>query len=146
MIREYTEKDMENVLALFDRNVPDFFAQSEKDGFIYFLNHEKEDYYIIEQEQKILGCGGINYFLKDAQATISWDIIHPEYQGKGLGRQLTTFRLDILLQNQKVKEIIVRTSQFTYPFYEKMGFYLISTEQNYWAPGIDLYYMTRENS
>jgi len=39
---------------------------------------------IIELENKIVGCGGIN-FKDETTGVISWGIIHPEFQRKSFG-------------------------------------------------------------
>jgi ribosomal-protein-alanine N-acetyltransferase len=42
---------------------------------------------------------------------------------------------------KEIEKIIVRTSQITFPFYQKQGFRLKEKIDNYWAEGFDLYYM-----
>ena len=71
---------------------------------------------------------------------ISWDIIHPDYQGKSLGRKLLMYRIEVLSYSG-IKKIIVRTSQLAYKFYEKQGFTLNEIKRNYWADGFDMYSM-----
>jgi N-acetylglutamate synthase-like GNAT family acetyltransferase len=141
MIRAFKNTDTNAVLELFDQNVPAYFNISERTDLNYYLENEVEDYFVLDLNGLILGCGGINYRLNEEKAFISWDIIHPDHHGKGFGRMLTEYRLTLIKQRAHISKIIVRTSQFTSKFYEKMGFELIETQKDFWAPGIDLYYM-----
>jgi len=75
-------------------------------------------------------------------AVISWDIIHPDYQGQGIGRKLTEYRINhIKSLKEDIDTIIVNTSQLTDKFYAKFGFEITKTEKDYWAKGIDLCHM-----
>ncbi len=122
-------------------NTPAYFAPSEESDFIHYLEKEVEDYYVAEENGTIIGCGGINYLENGTVARISWDIIHPDYQGKGIGKKLTAFRIAEIKKNPTVRSIVVRTSQLAYQFYEKMGFKLERIEKDFWAAGFDLYQM-----
>ena len=140
-IRPYTEIDQNRILAIFQLNTPEFFSQEEESDLIQYLKSETEEYFVIEDEGQVIGCGGINYENDFTMGIISWDIIHPEYQGKGVGGQLLKHRLDLLKSNTSIQKIIVRTSQIVFRFYEKAGFELKEVKTDYWAKGFDLYHM-----
>lgn len=141
MLRKYTSADYESVLNLLDLNTPTYFAAAEKEELIDYLKQDAAHYYVIEQAAELVACGGINYFESEKLARISWDIVHPDAQGQGLGRRLTQFRIKEIRQTNKADKIIVRTSQLVYPFYKKMGFKLNKVVKDYWAKGFDLYQM-----
>ncbi len=145
IIRKYTHQDKSSVIELLQQNTPDFFDPSEEKDFKYYLAHEIEDYFVIEQDNQVIGSGGINYFPKNNTAKISWDFIAPKFQGKGIGKKLTEYRIEYLKKKTEIKRIIVRTSQFTYLFYEKLGFKLEKIEKDFWAKGYDLYQMKMNN-
>lgn len=105
------------------------------------MDTEIELYYVLIFGEKIVGCGGINFAENRTIGKISWDIIHPDYQGKSLGTKLLKYRIDILKACPNVRKITVRTSQLAYKFYEKQGFVLNEIKQNYWADGFDMYAM-----
>ena len=75
---------------------------------------------------------------------ISWDILHPAYQGQGLGSALTLYRIEKLRAMEEIQIISVLTSQHVYRFYEKLGFVVKEIAADYWAPGFDLYRMEQE--
>lgn len=141
IIRAYEKSDKELVLDLFRRNTPKYFAIDEESDFIDYLENERELYYVLLHKSRVVGCGGINFNFNQALARISWDIIHPEYQNKNFGTQLLNYRIDKINSFSHIEKIMVRTSQFAFPFYEKNGFRLIEIHKNYWAKGIDMYKM-----
>jgi ribosomal-protein-alanine N-acetyltransferase len=140
-IEQYTPAHREAVIALLRLNTPDYFAPAEEADFIHYLAHEIEEYFIVRWNGNIMGCGGINFKEDGKTGVISWDMIHPEMHGKGLGGALTQYRIRRLLDVHHVEEIIVRTTQLSYRFYEKQGFRLQEVAKDYWAPGYDLYRM-----
>lgn len=141
MIKSYSPEYKLDLLHLLRLNTPHYFNQSEEIDLMKYLDEQIEDYYVIELNNKIIGCGGINYEPNKNAAIISWDIIHPDFQRKGLGKELLTYRIDRIKKMGIYPQVIVRTSQFTNKFYEKNGFKLIKSVKDYWAKGIDLYYM-----
>ncbi|MBE0390793.1 GNAT family N-acetyltransferase [Flavobacterium sp. PL002] len=145
MIRKYSQKDKLEVIKLLQQNTLDYFDPAEESDLENYLEKEVEDYFVYEENEKIIGAGGINYFAQDRIARISWDLIAPEAQGMGIGKKLTHFRFSHLNNNPNVELIVVRTTQLVYGFYEKMGFNLIKVEKDFWAKGFDLYLMQMKN-
>lgn len=140
-IREFKKTDKFFVLNLLELNTPKYFSPEEEKDLIYYLDEEIEQYYVVEYKNKIIGCGGINCSKDFKIGKISWDIFHPSYQNKGIGRLLLNFRIEKLKSLKKVQTISVRTSQLVYKFYEKCGFEIIGIKKDYWAKGLDLYDM-----
>ena len=111
-----------------------------------YLKNQLEDYFVYIENSKIIGVGGINYSFEEKVACISWDIIDPKWQGRGIGKKLIQFRINHINENPKIEIIRVRTSQYAFQFYGKMGFELDKIEKNYWAKNFDLYLMQMKNS
>ena len=141
MIREYKSIDKNAVLELIRLNIPKYFASSEEDDFSRYLDSEIELYYVLFFDKKLVGCGGINFSDNRMTGKISWDILHPEYQGKSLGTYLLEYRIKKLKSIDSVQRITVRTSQLAYKFYEKRSFELLEVKKDYWARGVDMYRM-----
>jgi [ribosomal protein S18]-alanine N-acetyltransferase len=139
-IRPYTPLDDPAVLELLRLNTPQYFAESEKADLIDYMANHIDHYYVVEIDNVIMGCGGFNIAPDSKRGVLSWDIIHPEAQGKGVGTALAKFRI-AEMQKLGVPEIGVRTTQLVYPFYEKMGFTLKEVVEDHWAEGFDLYDM-----
>ena len=141
MIREYKSIDKNAVLELIRLNIPKYFASSEEDDFSRYLDSEIELYYVLFFDKKLVGCGGINFSDNRMTGKISWDILHPEYQGKSLGTYLLEYRIKKLKSIDSVQRITVRTSQLAYKFYEKRSFELLEVKKDHWARGFDMYRM-----
>lgn len=141
MIREYTPRDKDQVIHLLRLNTPGYFSPEEEKDLIHYLEHERELYFVAEQEGSLIGCGGINFSEDGRYAKISWDIFHPQYQGKGWGSRLLHYRIGRIKELEPGRTIMVRTSQQAFQFYEKQGFKSMEVVKDYWAPGFDLYRM-----
>lgn len=145
-IRMYQSGDKATVLHLFRLNTPKYFAIEEEKDLDFYLDHEIEQYFMVALNNQIVGCGGINFSADKKTGIISWDILHPDFQGQQIGTALLQYRINILQNNPAIEKIMVRTSQLVYPFYEKAGFVLQEKIANYWAKGIDLYRMELASS
>ena len=145
-IREYDTKDKNEVINLIRLNTPEYFGVEEESDLNKYLETERELYYVLLNDQKIVGCGGINFFENNTIGRISWDIFHPDYQGKSLGTKLLKHRIDKINSIESIQKITVRTSQVAYKFYEKQGFELFEIKKDYWAEGFDLYNMELKRS
>lgn len=144
VIRAFEKGDRAACLSLLEANTPRFFAAEEARDYQHYLDHEIELYFVIEHASRIVGAGGINCFPALSFARLSWDLIHPDMQGQGLGRKLVAHRLEVIQWlNQQVLGaytlVQVRTTQLVAPFYERQGFELVKTGKDFWAPGFDLY-------
>ena len=141
MIRRYKKEDLPLVQNLLRLNTPKYFAADEELDYLEYLEQDAEYYFVFEEKESILGCGGYNYFIEENIVRISWDIIHPDAQGKGIGKALTHFRIEEIKKQWPTAMIHVRTSQYAVGFYEKMGFTLDSIKKDFWAKGYDMYHM-----
>ena len=121
-IREYQPTDKNAVIDLIRQNTPAYFAPKEEADFSNYLDSERELYFVLLLNKKVVGCGGINFTKDKASGKISWDIIHPQ-------------------SIDGIQKITVRTSQLAYKFYEKQGFTLKEIQRDYWAKGFDMYSM-----
>ena len=60
-IREYEPTDKDAVINLIRLNIPKYFAPTEETDLNYYLDHERELYYVLLFDGQIVGCGGINF-------------------------------------------------------------------------------------
>ena len=142
-IRKYTAGDRDQVLEILRLNIPEFFAPSEEQDFVEYLENHARHYFIVEEAGRLAGAGGVNFgFDEGKKARIAWDFLHPDFRGRGLGRPLTLHRIEYIRQDPAVRTIEVRTSQLAYRFYEKLGFKLEKVEKDFWAEGFHLYQMS----
>ena len=140
-IRPYEKSDFAGVINLLRLNTPNFFSQEEEDDLICFLENEREQYYVVSINEEIVGCGGYNFSEDKSIGIICWDIVHPNFQGKSVGRNLLNYRITQIKNVNSIRKITVRTSQLVYRFYEKQGFVLLEIVHDYWSKGFHLYRM-----
>jgi [ribosomal protein S18]-alanine N-acetyltransferase len=140
----YNSIHFDGCLAVFDANTPQYFAPSERELFINYFTKGIEDYYVVEINNKVVACGGINYEDEKTTGVLSWGMVLPDYQKQGIGTALTQYRLNVMKAILGITKGRVRTAQYTYKFYEKMGFTLNYFEAGYFGGLFDLYDMSVE--
>lgn len=139
IIRKHADSDRTRIIELLRLNTPDYFSPNEEKDLIDYLDNHANNYYVVEVDTIIVGCGGFNLSEDGKTGKISWDIFDPQSQGKGYGSALTKFRIRKMKEIDSIKTISVRTSQLVYPFYEKFGLEIREIVKDYWDKGFDLY-------
>lgn len=140
-IQAYQSTDKARLLELLALNTPHYFAPEEATDFSHYLDNKVDDYFVVVKDNTIIACGGVNYFREQKKVHISWDMVHPDFQGKGIGKQLLQHRLNLIRKEKGIEKVIVNTSQFAETFYAGQGFKTLSEEKDYWAKGIHLLHM-----
>lgn len=140
-IRKYNKTYRNEIIELLRLNTPQFFAASEEADLIYYLENHAHDFYVVVVENKILACGGFNLADDTSVMRLSWDIVHPASQARGVGTELTLHRIQKIKEIKSIEIISVRTSQLVYKFYEHFGFEIKEKVKDFWAPGFDMYRM-----
>jgi len=143
-IRKFEERDITHLLDLMKLHVPASFAETEIQDFENYLKFEIEDYFVIQDHELIVACGGINFKGTTDQAWLSWDIVHPNFQSKGLGSMLLNHRIEVVKRIPQIHTLWVRTSQTASKFYEMTGFKIFNQVPDFWAKGFDLVEMKME--
>ena len=146
MIRAFNTSDKPAIFRIFMLNTPDYFAVEEKKDFEAFLDEHAKTYFVVEENNKIVGCGGYHFEERKTEGRISWDLFHPDYRGKGFGRQLVSHCLEAIRKESAVKKISVWTSQLAFQFYERFGFKTKEIKKDYWGKGLDLYRMEMDRN
>ncbi|KGE13321.1 GNAT family N-acetyltransferase [Sphingobacterium deserti] len=144
IIRPYQSTDKATLLELLRLLVPTYFAEEEIADLSEYLDNEVERYFVAEEQGKLVAAAGINFEKEHGIGKLSWDFVHPDKHGRGLGKMLLNYRIDLIIKMPQVQEITVRTSQLAYRFYEKHGFKVVDIQKDYWAPGFDMYKMLYE--
>ena len=136
-LRPYTPDDLESVVSIFRSNIPKYFGTSEEAGLREFLSDPRsEHYYVAELDADVIGAGGIA-LNEDNTVSLCWGMIRADHLGRGLGRELTQFRLEAAHRKFPNLPLVVSTSQHTQGFYERFGFRLTEHTPDGFGPGLD---------
>lgn len=141
-VRAYTSADRPACIALFDGNVPDYFAEIERADFLATLD-EIEDYWVIELDgQGIVACGG--YAVEaSGEAALCWGMVRRDLHRRGLGERLLAERLRRIDADPAARQVVIETTQFSRGFYARYGFVVTREQADGFAPGYHLVEMRR---
>ena len=137
MARQYEAGDRDACLAVFDSNVPRYFRTAERADFGAFVEALPGPYLVLEDERRIVACGG--YALREGAgiADLCWGMVARDRHRSGLGRELTRARMDAARRHPGVRELALETSQLTTAFYERLGFEIVDVTPDGYAEGLD---------
>ncbi|MBB6560251.1 putative GNAT family N-acyltransferase [Acidovorax soli] len=126
---------MPGCLEIFDSNTPPFFDPSERAYFVKFLEENPCPYFVLEQAQAVVACGG---YCEDAQGgmLLVWGMVRRDLHRQGLGKDLVHQRVQRILQAHPGAPIRLETSQHTQDFYGLLGFRAVARTQDYYGPGL----------
>lgn len=142
-IRPYAPEDRAACLALFDANVPDFFAPHERAEFAAWLLDPGEYFVLEDGEGRVVACGGVwaDPEQPERPAGLSWGMVARDAQRRGYGSQLLAFRLE-RLRALGAREVRLDTSQRSAPFFARFGFREVRRVPGGYGPGLDRVDMT----
>ena len=144
---EYTPEYEQVCLSIFDGNTPSFFAVQERELFAGYLKKVSPPYFyflVRDDDETILACGGVNFDAPNHLAYLRWDMVSRDFQRRGVGAFLVLSRLAIICQVPDIQTVLLGTSQYSYRFYERMGFATHRIAPDGIAPGLDEYLMGLE--
>jgi ribosomal-protein-alanine N-acetyltransferase len=153
-IRKYEHSDRQDCLAIFASNCPDYLDPSEIGGMELWLdgqdrrettykNSEADFFYVLECDNKVVGCGGFYIVKNKPCANMAWGLVLRSHHKQGLGKQLFQYRLDQIEKNYPGYSVILDTSQHTFSFFEKLGFSVVKITPDAYGPGLDRYDMMK---
>lgn len=154
-VRSYQKSDKHGCMEAFKSNVPLYFTHEEISQFEMFLdnflirsmtekNYIQTFYYVVEQNKKIIGCGGFGDKEGTSNITLAWGLIHKDVHKQGFGEKLLAHRLNEIQKLYPGAPVLIDTTQFSYPFFEKFGFETTKITKDFYAPGMDRYDMIYE--
>ncbi len=142
-IRAYLPSDRDACLAVFDSNMPEFFALSERAEFEKFLGSPGA-YFVMEHEDAIVGCGGYAVADDANLASLVWGMVRRDSHRLGLGRFLLMYRLREIGKLEGVQVVRLDTSQRAAGFYEAQAFRVVGVVQDGYGPGLDRVEMVKK--
>ena len=143
--RPYTPRDYSACLALFESNLPRFFAPEERAEFCQYLesvDDSEPPYLVLVSDEKIIACGGLAIEPDKRQARLAWGMVDRAHHRQGLGTLLLRARLEQARSASNIDEVALETSQHSCGFYERFGFQVIKIIPDGFGAGLDRWDMT----
>lgn len=151
-IRTYQPADRNECIAIFNSNTPLYFAPEELPDFEDWLNGQDENrlayktteiekYFVITDEEKVVGCGGFYIAVNEKRGNMVWGMVANALHKKGFGRKLLTHRIETIIDNYPNYIISIDTTQHSFQFFEKFGFKTTKITKDFYAKGLDRYDM-----
>jgi predicted GNAT family N-acyltransferase len=146
-IRPYGKDDRLYCIALFRSNVPLYFAEGELNDFEFWLdgkdkqvlsygNTKEEYFYVLEDNGKVLACGGFYLHKNEQIFNLVWGMVHAKFHLMGYGSALLNYRIKMAFDLFSDFPITIDTTQHTKAFFEKYGFKGTNKIENYYATGL----------
>ena len=120
-IRTYRLDDAEACLRIFDSNGPEYFASHERARLTEFLQAPPGNYYVMEKDGELLGCGGFAPCEEPGVVTLTWGMVRRDMHRHGLGRFLLFYRLKEIGKLPGVSSVKLDTTPIVAGFFEKAG-------------------------
>ena len=139
-IRPYVETDFDACLAIFDSNVPKYFAKAERPDFAKFLRIPNAEFLVASVDGIALGCGGS--YLRGGIGRLCWGMVHASGHHCSIGSTLLASRLDHLFNVAKASEVHLETGQHSAAFFARFGFRIVRVVVDGFAQGIDCVHMS----
>jgi predicted GNAT family N-acyltransferase len=141
-MRTWTPEDREKCLDVFRTNMPNYFFTAEEDGFAKFLDAPDCEYFVVEDGDEVVACGGFHVNSEEREASMVWGMVRQDRHKRGIGTLLLLGRLQKIAAMPEVTHVHMDTSQFTFKFYERFGFVVESVKKDGYLPGLDRYDMS----
>ncbi|GHC52020.1 GNAT family N-acetyltransferase [Neogemmobacter tilapiae] len=141
--RRYQPSDLAACLAVFDSNLPMYFAPEERTEFYEFLvetDFRFNPFLVLSQNNRCIACGGLN--IDGGTASLCWGMVVADLHGQGFGSHLTEVRLELARVTPGLQSVHMITSQHTGAFYQRFGFELSEVTPNGIGVGLDRWAMT----
>ena len=140
MLRPYSEADRSVVLALFDANVPAFFAPGERHWMEDSLDDLDGPAFLVTVGGVAAAFGGYEMWDYYDKALLCWGMAHPRFHGRGLGRWLLAARLALIAEETPpTRWVTVDTSPKIAPFFLSQGFETASVWPQGYRTGGDMH-------
>jgi ribosomal-protein-alanine N-acetyltransferase len=123
--RRFQISDLPQCLEIYKLNEPGRFPEGVLDAYEKCLREQSSYVLVAERNGQIIATGGIAYARKPYSAMLSYGLVKPEEQGKGIGTALLLARLALLKQSDSAYCVLIGALAKSLGFYERFGFRMI---------------------
>jgi N-acetylglutamate synthase-like GNAT family acetyltransferase len=121
-IRRYEPADRASCLSVLDSLTPALLDSAARPLFESWLDRTEGQYFVMEHEETVVGCGGYSLSPDQSTATLRWGMIRNSAQKMGLGRFLLMYRIREIGKTGTVGVVLAHSPQTSAGFFEKQGF------------------------
>lgn len=134
--RPYQPPDRAACLALFDGNVPEAFAASERADYTLFLEEAPTGYQVCCLGERIVGAFGLSEAHEERRGRVRWILTDAAQRGRGVGRHMM---LAVRAQARRagLHTVDIAASQKSAPFFARFGAEACGHVPDGWGPGLD---------
>ncbi len=119
--------DLTDCLEIYKLNKPGRFPEGVIDQYEKCLREQSSYFLVAERNGQIIATGGIAYSQKPYWAMLSFGLVRPDQQEKGVGTALLLARLALLKKSEPVYRVLICALINSLGFYERFGFRRIGT-------------------
>ncbi len=133
-VREYQSSDLDACLAIYRSNLAKFLPH-DIEMFATHLMEPYSYYLIVESQESILACGGLDIQADTNHAGLTFGMVHNDSHRCGLGSILLLTRLALLDGEHDPAFVGLETTLAVEPFYKRFGFERLSLPDQRYAGG-----------
>jgi GNAT superfamily N-acetyltransferase len=122
VFRRIRPEDLAGCLELYSLNEPKRFPENMKDHYERSLLAGDTYYLVAEIDGQIVASGGLSYVGREGHAVLSYGLVHPSHQRKGIGTALFLARLALLRPNGLYYRIFIFALRQSMGYYRRFGF------------------------
>lgn len=120
--RRFAPKDLPQCLKLYALCEPERFPQGVANEYEKVLQRQHSYFLVAEDEGRIIASGGLSYLHRDDLAVFCFGLVHPDYQGRGIGTALLLARLALLKPKLYDYRVLIFALDKSIAFYRRFGF------------------------
>ncbi|MBL9132315.1 MAG: GNAT family N-acetyltransferase [Verrucomicrobiaceae bacterium] len=121
MRRYDVDRDRETCLAHYRLNQHGRFPPDVEKCYEQTLSQKDEDHFVIEHEGRVVASCLITAS-NTGLYTFGYGLVHPDFQGKGIGTLMFYARLAMLPQPERLAHIFIYAVAASMPYYRRFGF------------------------
>lgn len=135
-IREYQADDLDACAEIYRSNEPELDPAGLA-AFVEFLDVGTSYYLVLEYNDDIVACGGLELVGDSDTASLVHCMVHGEYQRRGFGTTLLAAHIALLEPEERPVELWLKASRTSAAFAGRFGFSLHSVSAKAAGPGQD---------
>lgn len=122
IFRRYRPEDLAQCIELYAANEPGRFPTGVIELYRRCLSDQTSYFLVLERDNQIVASGGLSFFMRPDVAVLSFGLVHPEYQGSGIGTALLLARLALLPTHRYAYVVFIFAVEKSVGFYRRFGF------------------------